>query len=89
MTSVLLNGGPADPPSRAPTGAVALDDVSVTEWREPPWASNQLITSVALDDVSVTEWRPTFTQLFPSSLRVALDDVSVTEWRFLAASSVA
>ena len=37
--------------------AVALDDVSVTEWRSRSCEKSTSASSVALDDVSVTEWR--------------------------------
>ena len=61
--------------------AVALDDVSVTEWRLR-FRGCGFSVEVALDDVSVTEWRPAH-QPADRILRlaVALDDVSVTEWR--------
>ena len=39
-------------------GKVALDDVSVTEWRDVVTKPVMHADTVALDDVSVTEWRP-------------------------------
>ena len=59
---------------------VALDDVSVTEWRtSTKWKLSW--TTVALDDVSVTEWRAFRDVRIRAESAVALDDVSVTEWR--------
>ena len=39
---------------------VALDDVSVTEWRNTHERKLLDVPQVALDDVSVTEWRTFF-----------------------------
>ena len=81
MTSVLLNGGLPPLLRIRQRLAVALDDVSVTEWRLNFRVLPSLSVIVALDDVSVTEWRcaPASTSVFVPL--VALDDVSVTEWR--------
>ena len=57
MTSVLLNGGSAPASSSTYYSDVALDDVSVTEWRDKRLPPLLLRRRVALDDVSVTEWR--------------------------------
>ena len=40
-----------------PRLVVALDDVSVTEWRLSESPFSLVVMVVALDDVSVTEWR--------------------------------
>ena len=76
----------ADPPphrGRRAT-AVALDDVSVTEWRFNLSPRSASILLVALDDVSVTEWRSVHFDAADTPTPVALDDVSVTEWRWAA-----
>ena len=78
MTSVLLNGG-NEKPWMFETVFVALDDVSVTEWRDMYTVDDKpYLQIVALDDVSVTEWR-SFAQAVREWVQlVALDDVSVT-----------
>ena len=81
MTSVLLNGGQPAEQRNIQVPGVALDDVSVTEWRRKPWSSSGKNAPVALDDVSVTEWRYLIALGILSHTQVALDDVSVTEWR--------
>ena len=63
MTSVLLNGGLLIVWCRI-RRFVALDDVSVTEWRRKKYPARLIESLVALDDVSVTEWR--FLQENPS-----------------------
>ena len=53
---VLLNGGHSSSEKRTIT-AVALADVSVTEWRTKTMTFTSPEYHVALADVSVTEWR--------------------------------
>ena len=80
MTSVLLNGGILWLIKKWIL-IVALDDVSVTEWRAEKAERTAEAQTVALDDVSVTEWRPWDIVKKEDLSDVALDDVSVTEWR--------
>ena len=88
MTSVLLNGGQPAEQRNIQVPGVALDDVSVTEWRRKPWSSSGKNAPVALDDVSVTEWRTPRSFCISDRSLVALDDVSVTEWRYLIALGI-